>query len=220
MAVRLQCDFCGEDITNDHLKVTIDARGHAYDPDGIWGDGDERHTWVGDPVGHYHADADRQCWSEMLDRIALIHDVSSKLGPDAQELERRRAKHEQRRTDQVATQERKDREHDGWRALEDRRDEWRRRSWAEREQLLLEVLGDGRLTVSELAAGLNAKFGWPTEYRRHVGSTPLDHPPIDRENVRPVAMRLLDRGALNRFNGPHNNRAAVWHFYRDQAKEA
>jgi hypothetical protein len=114
-------------------------------------------------------------------------------------------------------------EHDQWQELERRRGTWRHMPWEGRESYVLDALGEGQLTAGELAAKLNARFGWPTDWRatarRWVELGPLGRPPIESEAVRPAVMRLLARGEVDRVNAPHGNRPAVWHFFRTASAE-
>jgi hypothetical protein len=199
---KYSCDFCGEPIVDEKLMVTLSARGNAYDPDGIWGDPGARYRWVSGDVGYYHATEDQPCWGEMLDRLSLIHSVSSDLGLTAEDLNRR----EQREQHQWEKNE-------GQLALERSREfenEWRNMPWETRERVVLAALGDDRASARELATRMNAHLGW----------SDLLFPPINSAAARSVAMRLLARGELAReTTGTRRGRTGLYEWHRKRALE-
>jgi hypothetical protein len=153
MAKQYTCDFCGQSITDDRLMVVVRATGNQSDSDGCWGGPGNRYIWVSGEVGHYHATEDEQCWGEMLDRLGLIHDVSSSLGATTLELQQRR----EHRVEQARDATERDEQHSEY--LERRRS-WRQSPMAYRERVVLEALGDGRMTLGELSTGMNEALGW------------------------------------------------------------
>ena len=189
MTKQYSCDFCGEPIT-DADPVTLSASGHTYDRDG------DRIGYIYSPgVGHYHCTEDRPCWVEMLDRIQLIHAVSSDIGPNREAVERR--------IEQRAERQRKNEEHDErWRQHRERQAEWRSRRPETRETLLLNAFGDERLTIGEVANRINAE----------LGCSPDAVPTLDPSDVRRLAMRLLDAGQLEREPETFRNKTRYrWH---------
>jgi DNA-directed RNA polymerase alpha subunit len=74
MASYRSCDYCGCRIHGDDDFVTISARGtrstgpHALD----WGP-------VRDAVGDYHATPEADCYGEMVEKVRLVHSVTSAI---------------------------------------------------------------------------------------------------------------------------------------------
>ena len=163
------CDYCGQAILDDDRRmITIHANGTAHNPDHPFG----RDLVMHAELGTYHASEEQPCWAEMLDRISLIHDVSSKLGLAAGELEARRGlTRSPARPRREAASDALEQHHREWR---ERRRAWKQAPWETREGWLLEVLGDDELPVGELAERLNAKLGTPgddaTIYPENVAS--------------------------------------------------
>jgi len=168
MAMLAQCDFCGETIANERLMIRLTASGGAYDPRYQ----SERGSVYGD-VAHYHATEDRPCWAEMLDRISLIHDVSSSLGPSTTDLERRA---------------REKAEKESWnKKWLERKNAWRRISTEQRESFLFQALANDRLLVRELASRMNAHLGFSSEDQA-----------VGEYELRPLVKRMFDAGELVR----------------------
>lgn len=182
MAKRYACDFCGEPITDETLMVKIAAQGHEYNPDNSFGD-----NWVYGEVGHYHATEDWSCWAEMLDRIALIHDVSSEIGLRPADLERSQARRVERQREEEERQHKEEeraRRHEEYYA---RKRAWRDTPQEARETLMRESLGDDQLLLSELAARMTAKlWGEDPPFRLYDSS------------IRTAAIRMLEAGRVER----------------------
>ena len=154
MAMQYSCDFCGEPIQDGRFRVELEVSGHA------------RRGYVHRDLGHYHASDERPCWEEMVDRIQLIHAVSSELGPDRQAIERRielRAADDRGREERDAS----------WQRYRELREAWRAMGRDARESLLLDVLGDDRLTGTELAEKMSVMFGASDERRPVLQSSDI-----------------------------------------------
>ena len=187
MATQITCDYCGEPIADPHLMVRLRSNGHEYSST-PWG-------WelVLQDVGHYHASEDQQCWAEMFDRLALVHAVSSDLGPDREAVERRIERRRQRDRNAELREQQNRRAH-----------AWRRLPQERRDELLLQALGEQRLTIPELTSQLNAGLdaptdGWPTLYSSTVAS---------------MVRRLVAVGEFDRIGEPFQGKIRYRYFVK------
>jgi hypothetical protein len=83
----------------------------------------------------------------------------------------------------------------------DAEDAWRRLSRDRRESLVFQVLGDRRLVIREITAGMNAELGYPQQEGRHNPRA------VCESEVGNLVKRMLREGQLQReaetFNKTH-----------------
>lgn len=174
MAIQYRCDYCGEPIEDDQ-RVRLIANGSTIDGP-LFSFAEES------VVGLYHGD-ERRCWEEVIDRIGLVHAVSSDLGIGRQAAECRieqRAERQQR----AARLSEKERDH------REREQAWRRLDSTARDELLLRTLGGEQLTIREWTARLNHELGSPS---REAG-----WPTVHESSVAKMAKRLVRDGVVAR----------------------
>jgi hypothetical protein len=201
MAMQYSCDYCGEPISDGRLMITLGVYGTAYLPDR----GSTRYLSDHDEtgrLGHYHASEERQCWLEMVDRIALVHAVSSDLGPDRDAVELRITQRQQRERERS---ERDERERDYRARVRD----WHRRTREDRDALVVRALGRDRLTIRELMDRVNVALGSPT--REEGWST------VDYGNTANIVKRLLREGRLQREREMFNKTHTRYRYFQRQA---
>jgi hypothetical protein len=188
MTMHAQCDYCGEPIADDERLMELHASGYFHT---------EQHGWrySNSDLGHYHASGEQPCWAEMLDRIRLVHAVSSDLGPDREALECR-IEHRAARQRKQEEQQEEHREHD------ERMRAWQRKPKDERDGLLLRALGDRRLTIRELTARLNEELDSPE------GRSPT----VYEGTINKMATRLINAGELERIGEPFQGNVRYRYF--------
>jgi hypothetical protein len=187
MAKQITCDYCGE-LINEERPVALEAFG--------WSGGRYiRRT----ELAHYHATEDQPCLYEVLDRLELIHAVSSGLGPDREVIERRIEARAKREAESEAQKE-------AWREHRERDRAWRQTERETRERILLDALADEQLTLSQVAERMNMALGWlPGEYLV-----------VRDSGIRQLAMSMLNSGQLERVPEVFRNKTR----YRWQRKRA
>jgi hypothetical protein len=171
MSVSITCDWCGELIEGEPHGPGW-TRGEAHlEAMGMYDDRGVIH----EQIGHFHAGSefdDDSCLLRALWALAEHHGV------------------------RIVT--RRDRLNQKVHESRERRDAWFKMPWDVRERLLLEALGDKRLTVREIEQGMKAlpEFGGE----------------IYTNDVRALAERMISSGRLDRVNDPFRNKPR-WRYF-------